>query len=54
MNSNAAGLVHASVRPSAPHGPWERTAPWVAPLLTAGVLALATFVMFANCGAALI
>jgi hypothetical protein len=33
---------------------WERSAPWVAPLVTAGVLALATFVMFVSCGAALI
>jgi hypothetical protein len=38
----------------APRAPWERTAPWVAPLLTAGVLAAATFLMFASCGVALI
>jgi hypothetical protein len=54
MNSNAAASVRASVRPDAPHGRWERSAPWVAPLLTAAVLALATFVMFASSGAALI
>jgi len=36
------------------HGSWERSAPWVAPLLTACVLALATFVMYTSCGAALI
>ena len=36
------------------HRQWERSAPWMAPLLTAGVLALATFFMFATCGAALI
>ena len=51
MSSNAAGFER---RASAPHGPWERSAPWVAPLLTAAVIALATFVMFASCGAALI
>jgi hypothetical protein len=39
---------------SAPHGSWERSAPWVAPLLTAGVLAAATFIMFVSSGAALI
>lgn len=54
MNSPAAGFVRASVRRAAPHGPWARCAPWVAPLLTAAVLALATFVMFASSGAALI
>jgi hypothetical protein len=54
MNSNAAVLVRASVRRAAPHGAWGRCAPWVAPLLTAAVLALATFVMFASSGAALI
>ena len=37
-----------------PHRPWERSAPWVAPLLTVGLLALATFLMHASCGAALI
>jgi hypothetical protein len=36
-----------------PRTHWERCAPWVAPLLTAGLLALSTFVMFAN-GAAVI
>lgn len=51
MNANAARLGH---RVDTPHGPWERSAPWVAPLLTAGVLALATLVMYASCGAALI
>ena len=39
---------------SAPHGSWERSAPWVAPLLTAGVLAATTFLMFVSSGAALI
>jgi hypothetical protein len=43
-----------TTNPGAPHGQWERTVPWVAPLLTAGVFALATFVMFASCGAPLI
>ena len=45
--------MNGPIRPS-PRGSWERTAPWVAPLLTAGVLALATFVMYTSCGAALI
>lgn len=35
-------------------GPFERCAPWVAPLLIAGLLALATFFMFASHGAALV
>ena len=51
MSSNATGLER---RNDARHGSWERSAPWVAPLLTAGVLALATFIMYASCGAALI
>lgn len=51
MSHNAAGFDR---RADAPHGSWERSAPWVAPLVTAAVLALATFVMFASCGAALI
>ena len=38
----------------ASHGSWERSAPWLAPLLTAGVLAAATFIMFVSSGAALI
>jgi hypothetical protein len=38
----------------APHRSWERSAPWVAPLLTTAVLALATLVMYSSCGAALI
>jgi hypothetical protein len=46
-NRGALGLL-------APHGSWERNAPWVAPLLIAGLLALATFFMFASSGAALI
>ena len=53
MNPNA----HPAPDPreaNASRAPWERTAPWVAPLLTAGVLAAATFIMFASCGAALI
>jgi hypothetical protein len=54
MNANAAGSLSEPLRPDAPHGPWQRSAPWVAPLLTAGVLALATFVIFASSGAALI
>ena len=54
MSSNPTGSVSERLRPDAPHGSWARSAPWVAPLLTAGVLALATFVMYASCGAALI
>jgi len=51
MSSKAAGLErHAA----ASEGPWQRTAPWVAPLLTAGLLGLATLLMYASCGAALI
>jgi len=46
--------MSSHTRPDAPHGSWERSAPWVAPLLTACVLALATFVMYTSCGAALI
>lgn len=51
MSSNAAGFAR---RAAGPNGQWERSAPWVAPLLTAGVLALATFLMFVSCGAPLI
>ncbi|HXZ59228.1 MAG TPA: hypothetical protein VEG26_03545 [Steroidobacteraceae bacterium] len=47
-------LARDPPRRAAPRPPWERSAPWVAPLLTAGVLAAATFLMFASCGAALI
>lgn len=60
MSGSAAGFaaVPAPGRhrdsPATPHGSWERSAPWVAPLLTAGVLAAATFLMFVSCGAALI
>ena len=60
MSRNTAGLAAAAApgrhrdSPGAPHGSWARSAPWVAPLLTAGVLAAATFLMFVSCGAALI
>ena len=54
MSTNTAGLSGEPLHPEAPHGPWERTAPWVAPLVTVGVLALATVFMVASCGAALI
>jgi len=59
-SSNAAGLAGAPAlgrqRDSAlaSHGSWERSAPWLAPLLTAGVLAAATFLLFVSSGAALI
>ena len=59
-STNAAGFAGAPApgrerySASTAHGSWERSAPWVAPLLTAGVLAAATFLMFASCGAALI
>jgi hypothetical protein len=33
---------------------WERLAPWVAPLLIAGLLAACTYFMFASQGASLI
>ena len=35
-------------------GAWERSAHWVAPLLAGGVFVLATYLMYSNCGAALI
>jgi hypothetical protein len=60
MSSNSAGFAGAPAPgrhrdpPAGRQGPWERSAPWVAPLLTAGVLAAATFLMFVSCGAALI
>ena len=54
MNTNTAGSAGEPMRLRAPHGRWQRTAPWVAPLLTAGVLALATVFMVASCGAAFI
>lgn len=54
MNTNTRGYAGELPRPRVPHGQWERTAPWVAPLVTAGVLALATVFMVASCGAALI
>lgn len=54
MSIDTAGRLSERLRHDAPHGQWERSAPWMAPLVTAGVLALATFVMFASCGAALI
>jgi hypothetical protein len=34
--------------------PWEQLAPWVAPLLTAGLLAACTYLMFSSHGALLI
>ncbi|HWZ62259.1 MAG TPA: hypothetical protein VNX02_04505 [Steroidobacteraceae bacterium] len=34
--------------------PWEHLAPWVAPLLTAGLLAACTYLMFSSHGALLI
>ena len=39
---------HRSPGGRSPRTHWERLAPWVAPLLTAGLLALSTYVMFAN------
>jgi hypothetical protein len=54
MNTNTRGFAGQRLRPGAPRGQWERTAPWVAPLVTAAVLALATVFMVASCGAALI
>ena len=43
--TDTAGLAGEPPRYSAAPGQWERTAPWVAPLVTAGLFALATFVM---------
>jgi hypothetical protein len=51
MSSHVAGFAGRSTRPA---GVWERCAHWVAPLLAGGVFALATYLMYANCGAALI
>jgi hypothetical protein len=58
MSTHAAGFAGAAGRARTgnrhtprgvgPRTPWERCAPWVAPLLTAGLLALSTFIMFAN------
>jgi hypothetical protein len=56
MSTHAAGYAGAPAltRRSVNRRAWERCAPWVAPLLTAGLLALCTFVMFASQGAAVI
>ena len=54
MSTNTQGPVGATLRHGTPYGQWQRSAPFLAPLVTVGVLALATFVMFASCGAALI
>ena len=51
MSSHAASVQTRSTRPA---GGWERSAHWVAPLLAGGVFALATYLMYATCGAALI
>jgi len=47
-------LAGEPLRHGTPHAQWERSAPWVAPLVTAAVFALATFVVFTSCGAALV
>ena len=49
-----AGLVREPPQDGAAPGQWQRTAPFLAPLVTVGVLALATLVMYVSCGAALI
>jgi hypothetical protein len=54
MNTPTRGSPSGPLRHGTPYGQWQRSAPWVAPLVTVGVLALATFVMFASCGVALI
>ena len=51
MSHDAARCQARSARAA---GAWERSAPWVAPLLAGAVFALATYLMYANCGAALI
>jgi hypothetical protein len=51
MSSHAASFQARSTRPV---GIWERSAHWVAPLVAGGVFVLATYLMYANCGAALI
>ena len=51
MSSHFAGFQERSSRPARA---WERSATWVAPLLVAALVALATFVMFASSGASLI
>jgi hypothetical protein len=54
MSTPTRGSLSEPLRHDIPYGQWQRSAPWVAPLVTVGVLALATFVMFASCGVALI
>ena len=51
MSSNAAPIGR---RAGGLHGQWQRSAPWVAPLLTGGLLALATILLFASRGTPLI
>jgi hypothetical protein len=51
MSSYAAGFA---ARRTPPTAAWERSAPWVAPLVAGGVFVLATYLMYLNCGAALI
>jgi hypothetical protein len=54
MSTSTQGSLREPLRHGTPYGQWQRSAPWVAPLVTVGMLALATFVMFASCGVALI
>jgi hypothetical protein len=51
MSSHAAGFETRHIRPA---GVWERCAHWLAPLVAGGVFVLASYLMYANCGAALI
>jgi len=51
MSSRAAQFGARRARPA---GIWERSAHWLAPLLAGAVFLLATYLMAANCGAALI
>lgn len=54
MSTSTAAAVRERLRHGAPYGQWGRCAPWVAPLVTAAALALATLVLYTSCGAALI
>ena len=51
MSSHAAQFGARRARPA---GIWARCAHWLAPLLAGGVFVLATYLMYSNCGAALI
>jgi hypothetical protein len=51
MNGTVQGF---EVRAARPAGLWERSAHWVAPLLTAALVGLAVLYMYDSCGTSLI